>query len=425
MKIGLRILFFCFDAPIIFCSVVLLLMIESSPSLKIPYSIEKNEIRAVKTLFRAVHNRPDKIKTLNFTQKNLNQIVNYFLKRYLQVATKLSLNKNELGVKIALKLPKNMWGDYLNIGFNVYHYPQRLVKIKGLTFGHIKIADEFSQALLTFVCRYSRVKKVYKAYDKAIKELAIKPNTLMVKYDFKSLTYTDFLISLLTEDQQSLWFYQQAINQALKVHDKKFRLSLKELLQPLFKIAHQRSNLKTAIAENKRVIIVVSRYVNGAEIQRYVPSEITYYPTFLYKRTDIAKHFMTSALLTVLGTGSIATILGQEKEVRDAKIGSGFSFIDLAGDRAGIYFGKMLTQSPESARRLQKLMSEIKDYKAFMPDIRDLPEKLTNEAFTQRYGSTDNPAYQLIVDDIDQRIRTLPIYANQDSPNKLLGLPLD
>ncbi|MCK5872586.1 MAG: hypothetical protein KAG26_07150 [Methylococcales bacterium] len=424
MRIGLRILLFCFDAPIIFFSVILLLMIESTPSLPIPYSIEAHEIRAVKAMFRSVHNRPDKIKTLRFTEKNLNNMVNYFLKRYLQVATHLALKNNELGVKISLKLPKNIWGDYLNIRVDLYHRPNQLVQVKQLTIGKIEVADEFSQALLVFMCRYSKVQKVYEAYDKTIKEIVIKPNKLQVKYDFKSLTYTDFLISLLTEDQQSLWFYQQAINRALKAHDKKFRLSLKELLQPLFKIAYQRSTSATAIAENKRVIMVVSRYVSGVEIQRHVPSEITYYPTFLYQRTDIAKHFMTSALLTVIGTGSIATILGQEKEIRDAKIGSGFSFIDLAGDRAGIYFGKMLTQSPESARRLQKLMSEIKDYKAFMPDIRDLPEKLTNEAFTRRFGSTDNPAYQLIVADIDQRIRALPIYVNQDSPNKVLGLSL-
>ncbi|MCK4493777.1 MAG: hypothetical protein KAU26_06955 [Methylococcales bacterium] len=423
MKIGLRILFFCFDAPIIFFSVVLLLMIESTPSLKIPYSIEPSEIRAVKTMFRSVHNRPDKIKTLRFNQKNLNNIVNYFLKRYLQVATHLDLNANKLGVKISLKLPKNMWGDYLNISVDLYHRPNQLLQVKQLTVGKIKVADEFSQALLAFTCRYSKVQKIYAAYNKTITQVTITPNRLRIKYDFKSLTYTDFLISLLTENQQSLWFYQQAINRALKVHDKKFRLSLQELLQPLFKIAYQRSTSATAISENKRVIIVVSRYVNGVEIQRHVPSEIRYYPTFLYQRTDIAKHFMTSALLTVIGTGSIATLLGQEKEIRDAKIGSGFSFIDLASDRAGIYFGKMLTQSPESARRLQKLMSESKDYKSFMPDIRDLPEKLTNEAFTQRFGSTDNPAYQLIVTDIDQRIHALPIYRNQDAPRKGLGLP--
>jgi hypothetical protein len=56
-----------------------------------------------------------------------------------------------------------------------------------------------------------------------------------------------------------------------------------------------------------------------------------------------------------------------------AKKGSGFSFIDLAADRAGIYFGKQATASPEKALKIQEKMANVENYQAFMPDITDLP----------------------------------------------------
>jgi hypothetical protein len=413
MKTGLRVLFFCFDAPIILCSVLLLLMIEAQPMVNIPYPIDKTEIQAVKTMFRSVHNRPKTIKSLIFTEKSLNNIANYFLKRYLQTALKIGLTTNELEIKIALELPKNNWGKYFNIAFKLNIEPHKKISIDELTFGKIQIANELSQSVLAFLLQSDKGQNLYNVLEKTVKHIDITTNKLVVKCDFKVFTYTDFIISLLTEDQQSLWWYEQGLDRAIKAHDVKVRLSLKELLQPLFELAQARSSLQTAIAENKRVIMTVSRYVNSTKSEHEAVSNTKFYPTFLYKRTDIAKHFMTSALITVIGTSSIAKLLGQEKEFRDAKIGSGFSFIDLAGDRAGIYFGKILTKDAESARRLQQRMAVIKDYHAFMPDIRDLPEKITNDEFERRFGTVDSPEYVLILNEIDRRITQLPIYAKE------------
>ena len=94
----------------------------------------------------------------------------------------------------------------------------------------------------------------------------------------------------------------------------------------------------------------------------------------------------------------------------DAQGGSGFSFIDLAADKAGTRFGERATSSPENARKLQKAMSEIKDYKDFMPDPRDLPEHMDEAEFKNRYQSIESPAYQELSKQIDARIAATPIY---------------
>ncbi|NOR68354.1 MAG: hypothetical protein GQ532_01440, partial [Methylomarinum sp.] len=222
-------------------------------------------------------------------------------------------------------------------------------------------------------------------------------------------------LSLNDKNYQSVIFYQQHLSNIIAQHDPKWRLSLAELLQPLFKFAYQRSTINTAIAENRAVLIAISSYVNKNEIQAFLPFKLGLetqknYPASLYRRTDMAKHFMISAVLAATGAETLAHILGQEKELNDAKQGSGFSFIDLAGDRAGLRFGKTAIASPTEARKLQKRMFNIKDYTAFMPEVRDLPENMSHTVFKQQYDSIYSAKYQNMLKKIDQRIAQLVIY---------------
>ena len=106
----------------------------------------------------------------------------------------------------------------------------------------------------------------------------------------------------------------------------------------------------------------------------------------------------------------ISKTVGEEKELSDAQGGSGFSFVDLAADKAGTRFGEMATSSPENARKLQKKISEIKDYTDFMPDPSDLPEHMDDAEFKQRFESVDSEVYQALSKQIDERIVATPLY---------------
>ena len=108
----------------------------------------------------------------------------------------------------------------------------------------------------------------------------------------------------------------------------------------------------------------------------------------------------------------VSIAVGEEKELSDAQGGSGFSFIDLAADKAGTRFGEMATSSPENARKLQKKLSEIRDYTDFMPDPSDLPEHMDNAEFKQRFESVNSLTYQELSKKIDQSIGATPLYSN-------------
>jgi hypothetical protein len=206
------------------------------------------------------------------------------------------------------------------------------------------------------------------------------------------------------------------LSEVIKQHNSAWRLSLAELLKPLFTLAYQRSTLENAIEENKMVINTINNYVNRKESKKFLSIPLTTlntekrYPTFLYKRADLAQHFIGSAAITAAMNDQVSKAVGEEKELSDAQGGSGFSFVDLAADKAGTRFGEMATSSPESARKLQKKLSEIKDYTDFMPDPSDLPEHMDDAEFKQRFESVDSEVYQALSKQIDERIVATPLY---------------
>ena len=98
------------------------------------------------------------------------------------------------------------------------------------------------------------------------------------------------------------------------------------------------------------------------------------------------------------------------KEIRDGQRGSGFSFSDVAANRAGQRFGTLAAGSATSAARLAaRLRFPLAD-SDIMPATTDLPDNLSDQEFARRYGATGSAAYNQQVDDIDRRVSVLALY---------------
>jgi hypothetical protein len=81
----------------------------------------------------------------------------------------------------------------------------------------------------------------------------------------------------------------------------------------------------------------------------------------------------------------------------------------LAADFAGIAFAQRATD-PQHARKLQFVLANNTRESAFFPKIEALPEGLSKASFGQRFGEVDSPEYKLLVTQIKQSIRQLPIH---------------
>lgn len=409
----MRLLIFLLLIPVLLLTLVLLLTIENTPITQRNWNLAQSDIQNILNIAKQSQLR--KQKTIRLSEKDLNIALNYLLNYYTHCTSQITIEKWQLDFKIALLLNNNYFRKYLNVSFKLTKkngYPV----INQLAIGKLSIADKFAGLLLEKLIKYSPLKEYYFLAAQQTKEIHIsKDRFLTINYIPSPSLDLKTKLSLNNKNVQSILFYQRQITHIIAQHNPKWRLSLAELFQPLFKQAYVRSTTETAISENRAVIIAISTYVNKSEIQAYFPFDISpstrqQYPASLYKSPDMAKHFMVSAVLTAAGAETLAHKLGQQKELSDAKSGSGFSFIDLASDRAGLQFGKTAILSAIKARELQKRIANIADYTFFMPEVRDLPEKMSDKEFKKQFTSVQSAKYKDMLKKIDQRISSLEIY---------------
>lgn len=130
----------------------------------------------------------------------------------------------------------------------------------------------------------------------------------------------------------------------------------------------------------------------------------------LHGRDDLAKHFLVSAISAALGDRAFADALGLAKELEDAEAvnGSGFSFRDLAADRAGVRLIEG-TSDEQIAARLARLAQPTEDAD-LVPYVEDLPEGMDAAAFEAAYENVDSEAYRSLVARIDARITECAVH---------------
>ena len=132
----------------------------------------------------------------------------------------------------------------------------------------------------------------------------------------------------------------------------------------------------------------------------------------LAQRTDLRLHFIYSAAFKVLGDSGISFAIGEFKEMMDSgRGGSGFSFVDLAADRAGIRFAEVaLDANKGGAIRLQSMALSLISEPLFFPDIDGLPEGIPQVEFDDHYGGVEGRLYGDYVKEIDRRIMQIELY---------------
>lgn len=121
----------------------------------------------------------------------------------------------------------------------------------------------------------------------------------------------------------------------------------------------------------------------------------------LQGRVDLAQHLTLSAAIAVTVNQAFSRRLGVWKELADSNTGgTGFSFVDLSADRAGLVLAKRLS-APETASQTARRMQTI-DEKQLLPIAAlAFSEGLSEEQFRARYISPESKAYDDMVGRID------------------------
>lgn len=191
-------------------------------------------------------------------------------------------------------------------------------------------------------------------------------------------------------------------------------------LSTVFTLARERSATNDPVVENQAALMALAGFFGSDSILRFVGPVITddlrtrlprSRAALVAGREDLPKHFLISAALQIVSTSGMSQAVGELKELLDTgKGGTGFSFVDLAADRAGVRLAEVAL-SRNTARKLQGVLAANPAEATFFPAIGGLQEWMPQATFEQRYGSIEDDRYKAVVRDIDNRIKMLTAYA--------------
>ena len=252
----------------------------------------------------------------------------------------------------------------------------------------------------------------YRLAGDMIQRLDLRPGEVSVGYRWQPETLRTLGAQLAGIDATALAAYHAQLL-ALQAGGAAREGSVNAVLQSLFALARQRSAEGDPVAENRALLLVLGAWAGGRGMQVLMPQapdKLARFALSLLQRRDFGRHFLVSAGIAAGSETGLSDAIGIHKELSDSRDGSGFSFTDLAADRAGTRFGKLATASADSARRIQHLLSQGVTEADIMPVVSDLPEGLTEAEFASRYAAVDSPAYRAVLDEIDRRIAACVLY---------------
>jgi hypothetical protein len=300
---------------------------------------------------------------------------------------------------------------YLNVAARI-EAPQGVPRVSRLRVGSVPVPTPVAAWMLERVMQGFNLAQEYRIAGDMIQRLELQPGTVTVAYRWQPDTLRALGTQLAGLDAAALAAYHAQLL-ALQAGGAARAGSVMDLLQAMFTFAQQRSAQGDPVAENRALLQVLGVWAAERDLRvllPQLPQRPAWFALRLLGRRDFAQHFLVSAGIVAASETSLSDAIGIHKELSDSRGGSGFSFTDLAADRAGTRFGELATASAESARRLQQLLGQGLTEADIMPVVSDLPEGLTEEEFATRYRAVDSPAYRAVFEEIERRISACALY---------------
>lgn len=390
----------------------------------------------VKSLAKAILSALEdqrEITVITASESDLNAVMFLGGRGVRRFSGRAFVTPGSLRVNISVQMPRNPLGRYLNLHGEVLA-DKRGLNLHGVRIGKLPLPGWLVWSVLKNLLNVTMGNNDGSVLMESISSLDISQDSVVVtiaslsknKERLKHLQQLLTTLAHIGQNSKKQWdtaAITEYYNRLLET-ERRFQSpaepTLADFLGPLFKLARERSATGDPVMENSSALMALSIYLGNPLFDKLahinLPKELVSRSAYLRKvplggRQDLRLHFIVSAGLKLLSDHSISSAIGEFKELLDAhKGGSGFSFVDLAADRAGIRFAEVATDSPGGARRIQDLMTGHSKEALFFPTVNDLPEDMPKAEFERRYKGLDSTAYQSLVDEIDRRIDQCPVY---------------
>ncbi len=424
LRVALSILFLI--AVLVFAIMAIIFQaIENQPLIASVASISGHQATSARTLVSETldsMSNAGRGARFRFREAELNTLAALTQRATGRLRSRFDIDSNGLRLFVTATLPNNPIGGYANIRLVLLPSPDG-VKISYIQFGDLKICGKLIQPLLLWAVNVATKNEVGVFYY-AIRRVAMRSEQISVFLDpvpdaanrlerirTRLGIYRDHISPI---DRELVSHYYGFLKTELSRKNRARPISLAEFIPPLFREVIRHSNSLSPGAHNGAALTAAAllfgshhfgHIIGSIEIgEAITPDRIT-----LADRDDLRLHFVISAGLRILSSQSISFAIGEFKELLDSDNGSGFSFADLAADRAGVKLADRALATA-SASQIQQRLSLAHAEQFFFPPIHGLEEGISKARLEREYGGIMGAVYLKVVAEIDRRIATLPLH---------------
>jgi hypothetical protein len=399
------------------------LVLEDKPLVEPVSRITRDDMVWAKELFQRHDPRkgaPDTLQTVALSEEEVNRLLNYAVVLKPLSGMSVDLLPQSAQIQATLRFRPNPFGRYLNVLAEIEEQDGKL-RLASLRVGNVPFPSWLAEGAAWLVQALLKRDDVYASLAEAVNRISLSENQLVLDYRWQPELLTRLerrSVSLLVSeaDRERLLDYADLISKQIRKRKVGSSLDLPRLMRPVFERASQRGG--DAAAENRAALIALGAYVSGISMKKLLTDSgrttrrAPDVALTLYKRADWPQHYLIAAALSVSAGSRVANIIGLAKEEDDTRSGSGFSFTDLAVDKAGAQLGELSQGS--MAARIQTRLAEADADAALCPRVADLPEFIGEEEFSRRFGKVGSPAYHKVIAEIDHRLLRHPLLGRQE-----------
>jgi hypothetical protein len=406
-------------------AVLLFTTIESQPLVLVKSNKQVEQADSVNQLLVQTHyslvNRYN-YQDIPLSLPQLNSLVGVMQRALPAFNGQFSL-RDEVGVlQASYRLPVTFTPLYLNLQISLL--PGNQLNVGQVRVGNLSIPGYIAlPVVLTFADRWTN-SDIASQFVQQIDKITLLESSILVRLKpmdsfLKSLNQVKNGVGIEQDEELRIRtaHYLRLLSE-LPIDSRLSNNSLALYMGPLFKDARYRSTPVTAVDENEAAIMALAIYAGHHRFANFI-GEVQPFPgkaalpvkrPVLAGRTDLTQHFLFSAAIKILSQQGVSSAIGEFKELMDrGEGGTGYSFVDLAADTAGIRFAQT-AMAPDSALYLQSQLADNIKENVFFPDIADLPEDLSKAQFSANFTEVDSPLYNQMRELIQQRIDHLPAY---------------
>ncbi|WP_026376340.1 hypothetical protein [Aestuariibacter salexigens] len=422
-----RLLFLIFVALVALSVTAIFLAVEKVPHVVVDSSQQIESADSVSALLTQVRNTVrdrHRSQTLFITREQLNSLAGVLQRARPDIVSQVSLYQDSAIVKLSYQLPAPLTGRFLNISIPILA-ADKLV-LGAVDLGSLTLpGDWVLRALTWFGDWYTNSSIATQSlqqirsidFDEAQARVQVGPVDTLIQALKAS---TNGLGSDANEELRKRTAHYVSYLNRLPPEFSLQERSLADYMQKVMAEAYRRTQEGEVVRENEAALLALAIYAGNHRFASFV-GNVQHSPDkaarplrwpVLAGRQDLSLHFLYSLAIKLLSEQGISVAIGEFKELMDrSPSGSGYSFVDMAADLAGVELALVATD-PVTAPLVQERLALGQSEVVFFPDINGLPEGLDKQGFAERFGAVDSPEYRAMMEDIRQRILRLPLYSS-------------